>query len=328
MTVSEGVAAFLFHCRFEKNLSPRTLQAYRIDLGQFGRFLGEEEYLGRRVEEIGKPDLQRFIQHLFSGLAAKSVKRKVATLRALFHYLEHEQMVESSPFRRMDVRIREPKRLPRTIPLGTLERLFRHLYRARDAAPHGERRNLLLRDIAVLELLFATGARISEICGLRVADVDADTQEGRVRIFGKGARERLIHVSDAETLTAIRLYRSGEPHSGPEEPFFRTRSRRTLTDHSVRVLLRKHARNAGIELHLTPHMIRHSVATLLLEEGVDIRYIQHLLGHTSITTTQIYTHVSGGQSRRVLLQHHPRRRFRASRRDAPEPPGQAAPAAP
>ena len=314
MTVSEGVAAFLFHCRFEKNLSPRTLQAYRIDLGQFGRFLGEEEYLGRPVEEIGKPDLQRFIQHLFSGLAAKSVKRKVATLRALFHYFEHEQVVESSPFRRMDVRIREPKRLPRTIPLSTLERLFRYLYGARDAAPDGERRNLLLRDIALLELLFATGARISEICGLRVADVDMG--EGHIRIFGKGARERLIHVSDTETLTSIRLYRNGEPHSGPGEPFFRTRSRRTLTDHSVRVLLRKHARNAGIELHLTPHMIRHSVATLLLEEGVDIRYIQHLLGHTSITTTQIYTHVSGRQSRRVLLQYHPRRRFRASERDA------------
>jgi integrase/recombinase XerD len=309
MTVSEGVSAFLFHCRYEKNLSPRTLKAYEVDLQQFTRFL-QARSLPHEVANIGKAVLRDFIEHLFSTLMAKSVKRKFATLKALFRYLEREGMLASSPFRQMDIRIREPRRLPRTVPFSMLKRLFRYLYQMKGetASADSERRRLLVRDVALLEVLFATAARISEVCDLRVNDVDL--RRGHIRVCGKGDRERLIHVSDPEVIAALIEYASATRDLQPDDFFFRNRSGKRLSDHAVRILLRKHATAAGIRLHVTPHMIRHSVATLLLEDGVDIRYIQHLLGHTSISTTQLYTHVSDKQHRRILQTHHPRRRFR------------------
>ena len=310
MTVSEGVEGFLFHCRFEKNLSPSTLKAYQGDLQQFAKFLavdGQEA----DISLVGKAVLRDFIQHLFSFLMAKSVKRKVATLKALFRYLVREEIVQSNPFYSMDIRIREPRRLPRTIPLPTLKRLFQTLYREKASSRcEAEHHRILVRDIAVLELLFATAARISEICNLRLEDVDL--RRGRIRIAGKGGRERLIHVSDPEVLSALNAYCSQRYASQTGDFFFQNRNGKRLSDQAVRTLLRKHAKAAGIDLHLTPHMIRHSVATCLLEDGVDIRYIQHLLGHTSISTTQLYTHVSDRQHRRVLKTHHPRRRFRTT----------------
>ena len=311
MTVSKAVEGFLFHCRFEKNLSVRTLKAYDGDLQQFAQFLDTRES-NYPVGEVGKPVLREFIQHLFTFLMAKSVKRKVATLKAFFRYMEREEVVETNPFRNMDIRIREPRRLPRTVPLPLLKKLFKSLYQMKNEAgsADSERRRLLVRDIAILELLFATAARISEVCNLTVGDVDL--RRGQVRIMGKGNRERLIHVSDSEVLSALNEYHSTKTSVQTQDYFFQNRRYNRLSDNAVRMLLRKHAEAAGISFHLTPHMIRHSVATLLLEDGVDIRYIQHLLGHTSISTTQLYTHVADKQHRRVLRTHHPRRRFRIS----------------
>lgn len=309
MTVSEGNRGFLFHCRFEKNLSSSTLKAYDGDLKQFAAFLTDRGF-AEDIAAIDKPLLRDFIQHLFASMLAKSVKRKVVTLKSLFRYLEREGIVGVSPFHNMDIRIREPRRLPRTIPISTLKRLFKSLYHIKGSivSERSERGRMIVRDIAVLELLFATAARISEICNLTLEDVDL--RRGKVRIAGKGGRERLIHVSDPEVLSALKAYRSTMQRLDSQAFFFQNRSGKCLSAHAVRMLLRKHAKAAGIALHLTPHMIRHSVATCLLEDGVDIRYIQHLLGHTSISTTQLYTHVSDKQHRRVLKTHHPRRRFR------------------
>lgn len=311
MTVSEGIKGFLFHCRFEKNLSSSTLKAYDGDLKQFAGFLTDRG-MAADIAAVGKPLLRDFIQHLFASMLPKSVKRKVATLKSMFRYLEREEIVGVNPFHNMDIRIREPRRLPRTIPLPTLKRLFKSLYhtKGKDAAETSERSRLLVRDIAVLELLFATAGRISEICNLKLEDVDLRT--GRIRIAGKGGRERLIHVSDPEVLSALAAYRGTTPGLQSQDFFFLNRNGKRLSAHAVRMLLRKHTKAAGIALHVTPHMIRHSVATCLLEDGVDIRYIQHLLGHTSISTTQLYTHVSDRQHRRVLKTHHPRRRFRTT----------------
>lgn len=311
MTLADAAESFLFHCQFEKNLSPRTLKAYQIDLQQFTEFIVASGHTSG-CATIDKILLRQYIEHLFSSLMAKSVKRKVATLKVLFRFLEREQAITMNPLRQMDIRIREPRRLPRTVPLSTLKRLFKHLYAEKHEAASAdtERHRLLVRDIAVLELLFATAARISEVCDLRVQDVDV--RRGHVRVRGKGDRERIIHVSDAEVLSALREYREAAEMASADDYFFKNRRGNRLSDHGVRMLLRKHVAAAGIAVHVTPHMIRHSVATLLLEDGVDIRYIQHLLGHTSISTTQIYTHVSGKQHRRVLRAHHPRRRFRTA----------------
>jgi integrase/recombinase XerD len=309
MTIQEAIAQFLFHCQYEKNLSPKTLKAYSIDLRQFTELLAGD--LGiTALPAVDKTALRAYIKSLFGGLKEKSVKRKVATLKALFNFLEREDVIAVNPFRKMEVRIKETRRLPRTVDSGDLKTLFRHLYTLKDEYELRRPRLVkpLVRDIAVLEVLFGTGARVSEICNLVLPDVDLRGKQ--IRILGKGARERVL-VCDKESLLALRVYRDlwGE-ELDDAGAFFRNRQGNRLSEQSVRAMLRKHAKGAGLHRDITPHMLRHSLATLLLEEGVDIRYIQHLLGHTSITTTQIYTEVHRGHQVRLIAEKHPRRRFR------------------
>lgn len=309
MELQEAVTQFLFHCRYEKNLSPKTLKAYSIDLRQFTEYLATNLEIAT-LAAVDKTALRAYIKSLFGPLKEKSVKRKVATLKALFHFLEREDAIAVNPFRKMDVRIKETRRLPRTIPLHDLKRLFKYLYRLKQDHPDRESYSYraLVRDIAVLETLFATGARVAEVCNLR--DEDVDLRRGRVKILGKGGRERILQLCDEEVVAAVRDYRAlwvaeveGNGH------FFHNQLGGRLSEQSVRQGLRRHATAAGIGRRITPHLLRHSVATLLLEEGVDIRYIQHFLGHTSITTTQIYTEVNEQRQRKILAAKHPRRRL-------------------
>jgi len=309
MELQEAVSQFLFHCRYEKNLSPKTLKAYSIDLRQFTEYLATHLEL-TTLPAVDKTALRAYIKSLFGPLKEKSIKRKVATLKALFHFLEREDTIAVNPFRKMDVRIKETRRLPRTIPLPDLKRLFKHLYRLK--ADHPDRESYaykaLVRDIAVLEILFATGARVAEVCHLK--DEDVDLRRGRVKILGKGGRERMLQLCDEGALEAVKDYRAlwKEEVEG-NVFFFHNRMGGRLSEQSVRTGLGQHATGAGMEGRVTPHMLRHSVATLLLEEGVDIRYIQQLLGHSSIVTTQIYTEVHVAQQRRILMAKHPRRRI-------------------
>jgi integrase/recombinase XerD len=310
MTLKEAIEQFLFHCRYEKNLSPKTLKAYSIDLRQVSEFLAAT-LPATHLEAIDKTALRLYIKTLFTGLAEKSVKRKVASLKALFHFLEREDLIAINPFRKMDVRIKETRRLPRGISLPDLRCLFHHLYQAKKTTPGraAPQYRVLVRDIAVLETLFATGARVTEVCHIRLEDVDLT--QGRIRILGKGARERLLHLPGQETLAALLDYQAVWLDSPLPDPFFfHNRLGHRLSEQSVRSMLRRHATQAGLGLHLTPHMLRHSVATLLLEQGVDIRYIQHFLGHSSITTTQIYTAIHDHSHNRIVASKHPRQLLR------------------
>jgi integrase/recombinase XerD len=311
MKLQEAVSQFLFHCRYEKNLSPKTLKAYSIDLRQFREYLAGHLAI-TDLPAVDKTALRAYIKTLFGPLKEKSVKRKVATLKALFHFLEREDAIAVNPFRKMDVRIKETRRLPRTIALADLKRLFKHLYRQKTEHPDPDSYayRALIRDIAVLETLFSTGARVAEVCHLK--DEDVDLRRGRVRILGKGGRERILQLCDEEALASLKDYRSlWEPETEDNGYFFHNRLKGRLSEQSVRTMLRRSAAGAGVGGKVTPHMLRHSVATLLLEEGVDIRFIQTMLGHTSITTTQIYTEVRDGHQRRMLAARHPRRKMRA-----------------
>jgi len=312
MELQEAVSQFLFHCRYEKNLSPKTLKAYSIDLRQF------REYLATNLEittlpATDKTALRAYIKSLFGPLKEKSVKRKVATLKALFHFLEREDAIVVNPFRKMEVRIKETRRLPRTIPLHDLKRLFKYLYRLKQDHPDSNSYayKALVRDIAVLETLFATGARVAEVCHLK--DEDVDLRRGRVKILGKGGRERILQLCDEEVLAAVKAYRALWAEEVADNGyFFHNRLGGRLSEQSVRIGLRRYASGAGVEGRLTPHMLRHSLATLLLEAGLDIRYIQTVLGHSSITTTQIYAEVKDAVRSRLLAMKHPRRRLIAT----------------
>jgi integrase/recombinase XerD len=315
MTVAEAIESFLFHCRYEKNLSERTLRAYATDLNQFNAGLASpDETL--QVTALGKLELRGYIQRLFQHYREKTIKRKVATLKALFGFLERDEVVERNPFRTMDVRIKETRRLPRVISKADLRLLFRHLYEELARVPElSEERRVLVRDVALLEALFATGARVFEICSVRSQDVNLP--EGWMKILGKGGKERVIHLCDPDVIAALYSYSEARPIDG--EYFFVNRRGSRLSEQTVRSALRKRALGAGLTAAVRPHLIRHTVATLLFEEGVDIRHIQHLLGHSSIATTQIYTHVRSRSQREVLENKHPRRTLMVTAADARPP---------
>lgn len=315
--------AYLCHCRYEKRLDAKTLKAYRCDLEQF------EEWLiscHGTFTSAGKAELTSYLGHLNARFAPSSAKRKIASLRAFYSYCEAEELVPASPFRGFKVSIREPKRLPRTIPLADLGGIFRELYSSEsdafagssegsvpDLSKGGYRPFCLARDRAIVEVLLATGLRVSELCGLD--DQDFDQTAKTLLIFGKGAKERVIQVENKSTLDALvdylakrNAWQSAKPReaSGSSNPIFVNRFNQRLAEQSVRALISKHANRAAASIHITPHMFRHTFATLLLEEDVDIRYIQRLLGHSSIKTTEIYTHVTSAKLREILKEHNPR----------------------
>lgn len=301
--ISTHISHYIDHCRFQKGLSPQTLKAYQIDLNQFVAFVLNSD------NGCTKENLQAYIAYLHSKYKTKSVKRKIATLKAFFTYLEFEELIDTNPFRKIQVRLHEPFLLPRTIPLSSIDSILQCAYHQKSLFRNNlYRYRSAHRDIAVLELLFATGMRVSELCSLRPSTVDL--VNGMVKIYGKGAKERIIQIGNTAVLSALSAYY----HAFSEEItksgwFFTNRLGAKLSDQSVRLMIQKYTTLAGIDQHITPHMFRHSFATLLLEEDVDIRYIQQLLGHSSITTTQIYTHVTSKKQRDILTTKHPRNKI-------------------
>lgn len=302
-TLCKYIENYLSHCKFQKGLSPKTLKAYRIDMLQFSAFMKGCDCV------CNKDNLQAYIASLYSKYKVKSIKRKVASLKAFFSYLEFEELISTNPFSKIQVKLHEPYLLPRTIPLATIDAILQCAYQQKHLINHDTYQfRAVLRDIAVLEILFATGMRVSELCFLRPPDVDL--RAGTVRIYGKGAKERIIQIGNVAVLSAVTVYHQAFALPIVQSDwFFVNRLGSQLSDQSVRNMIQRYATLAGVEQHITPHMFRHSFATLLLEEDVDIRYIQQLLGHSSITTTQIYTHVTSKKQRDILTAKHPRNKI-------------------
>lgn len=301
--IDTQIRDYLTHCKYEKNLNPKTLKAYETDLHQYAHFAKTKE------SAYCKESLQLYIIQLQNSYKIKSVKRKIASIKAFFNYLEYEEIIESNPFAKLRIKLHEPFLLPRTIPLTVVDLLLRCAYQVKAVDTEGTFKYYCdLRDIAVLELLFATGMRVSELCSLRPEFVDLE--EGTVKIYGKGSKERIIQIGNEDVLTAVRAYYSAFSDNIEASGWFFVNQRgHQLSDQSVRLIIRKYTELAGIDLHITPHMFRHAFATLLLEEDVDIRYIQQLLGHSSIVTTQIYTHVASKKQRDILIAKHPRNKI-------------------
>ena len=299
------IEKYLQHCKFEKGLSEKTLKAYRIDLTQFSTYLNDNS-----ARSCRKEDIQRYLSILYDWYKVKSVKRKMAALKAFFNYLEDEELLEENPFAKLHVKLHEPLLLPKTIPLANISLLLQCAYQKSKANTkvHSYSYRTNLRDIAVLELLFATGMRVSELCSIAADSIDLSS--GEIRIYGKGAKERIIQIGNPDVRTAVERYYEAFSNQIQETGWlFVNRLGNQLSDQSVRNMINSYVVQAGLEQHITPHMFRHSFATLLLEEDVDIRYIQQLLGHSSITTTQIYTHVTSKKQRDILTAKHPRNRI-------------------
>lgn len=292
-------ARYLEFCERQRALNGKTIAAYRTDLRQFCMFLQAGN------AELSKKSAAEFVAMLNQRFQPRTVKRKIASARAFCHWLEDEGILQEEPFQRLRLRLREPKTLPRTVPLRVIEEMLRFAYATTEYGTEYEIR-AARRDTAIMELLFATGIRVSELCRLNAEDVDL--RGGSVMIRGKGAKERLLQLGNPQVLSALWRYTRQERRRRGE-PFFTNWSGERLSEQAVRRALRHYSRLVDPTMTVTPHMFRHSFATLLLEENVDIRYIQRMLGHTSIVTTQIYTSVSATKQREILTDRHPRNRI-------------------
>lgn len=297
---------YLTFCQTQKRLDTKTLKAYRIDLNQFRLSISSQD-----IRQITSDLLENYIASLHQQYKPKTVKRKIATLKAFFHYLEYKEYIDRNPFNRIQVKFREPALLPKTIPLQTVETFLSTIYTFRTNASTDYQRKNALRDAAVIELLFATGIRISELCSLKPHNVDLC--EKTILIYGKGSKERKIQIGNDDVINILTEYKEIFITEIQRcNYFFVTQSGSPLSDQSVRRMINKYASLAAIELHITPHMFRHTFATCLLEADVDIRYIQEILGHSSINVTEIYTHVAMSKQRDILTTKHPRKDFHIS----------------
>lgn len=287
---------FLDYCKFRKSLGFSTLKAYSIDLRQ---------YIEHSNGLYTKDSICSYLTYLHQAYKPKTIKRKIATLKAFTHYLMVEGIIDENPFQRIETTFHEPVLLPKVIPLDTIAKVLNTAYMQLSISQTDYSKRIAIRDIAVLEILFATGARVSEICSLLVSSIDLHNHT--VKIVGKGSKERVIQIENKDVLSALQTYyHMNQKTIQTSHYFFLNKSHNRLSEQSVRAIVNKYAHLSGTDLHITPHMFRHSFATYLLEEDVDIRFIQKILGHSSITTTQIYTHVAMTKQKEILSAKHPR----------------------
>jgi integrase/recombinase XerD len=291
---SSAPREYLDHLRVERGVSPRTLEAYEHDLDRLQAFA---ERLRASAVRLGQDQLSAFIQSLRGqGLSPRSVARVVHGVRGFYRFLVREGRLDRDPMENLKAP-RAFKGLPRYLTPPQVEALL--------AAPDTTR-PLGVRDRAILEVLYATGLRVSELIRLRRTEVDLDL--GLVRAFGKGRKERLVPLGRVAAQWVVRYEKDRERlvEGRPDAPLFVNNRGGRLSRMGLWGIVRRHAVAAGVERVLTPHVLRHSFASHLLERGADLRSLQSMLGHADISTTQIYTHVTRERLRQIYDQFHPR----------------------
>jgi integrase/recombinase XerD len=298
MEISASITSFLTHVRVEKGLSVNTISAYRRDLVKFDEF-GKKRKL--TLESVSRDDLVDFLASLYrQKLESRTVARHLVTLRNFFRFAQVQGLRAEDPSLNLESpKIR--KSLPGYLKLEEVEKLL---------AQPDEKTPMGLRDRAMLEVLYSTGLRVSELISLRVMDLDRSA--GFVRCIGKGDKERIVPIGKKALALVDRYLRDARPKlvskgkqvSGTS--LFINRRGGNLSRVGVWKILSGYGRRAGMRMALTPHMLRHSFATHLLERGADLRSVQLMLGHSDISTTQIYTHVVEERLKQIYKAHHPR----------------------
>jgi integrase/recombinase XerD len=293
--VDATIAEYLNHLRVERGLADNTLAAYGRDLARLDRYAGKRKL---KVLALGRKELAEFIGSLRgAGLSPRSVARAVHALKGFYRFVVREGRRDDDPMEHL----RPPKAfkaLPRFLTGAQVQALL--------DAPD-TRTPLGLRDRALLEFLYATGVRVSELAALRLADVDLDA--GLARCFGKGRKERLVPLGQVARGWVTRYLSKARPRllkgRASAQLFLSQRGAR-LSRMGIWTIVRRHGLTAGVERVLTPHVLRHSFATHLLERGADLRAVQAMLGHADISTTEIYTHVTRERLKQIYDRFHPR----------------------
>jgi integrase/recombinase XerC len=291
--MQSAVECFLQYLHDERNAAALTIKSYREDLTSLVEYFGAE----RTPADLSPQDLRGYVSALHeAGYAKTSVARRLASLRSFFRYAQREGLVKTNPAKPLR-NPRPDRKLPHFLTTADVGKLL--------SAPPGE--GFGLRDRAILETMYSAGLRVSEAVGIN--DDDLDLEQGVVRVRGKGRKERFGHLG-SHAVKAIRRWqriRTLAPKLvGRQAPVFTNKFGKRLTTRSVARMLEKHLKVAGLDLRTTPHTLRHSFATHLLDNGADIRSVQELLGHKSLVTTQIYTHLSTANLRAAYEKAHPR----------------------
>jgi integrase/recombinase XerD len=296
MDIAPTISLFLTHVKVEKGLSINTVAAYQRDLA---KFLGFAQKRKLTLERVSRDDLVDFLAGLYRGnLESRTVARQLVTLRNFFRFAQIQEFIATDP----SLNLESPK-IRRTLPgylrLEEVERLLQQP----DA-----KTSIGLRDLAMLEVLYSTGLRVSELIGLRVTDLDSKV--GCIRCIGKGDKERIVPAGRKALGMVEKYLRDARPKllgkGAPSQALFVNRRGGSLSRVGVWKILSAYGRRAGLRVALTPHMLRHSFATHLLERGADLRSVQLMLGHADISTTQIYTHVVEERLKQIYKAHHPR----------------------
>jgi integrase/recombinase XerD len=298
MEIAAAIASFVVHVRVERGLSANTVAAYRRDLVKFDRFARKRKLA---LEAVSRDDLVDFLAGLYrEKLESRTVARHLVTLRNFFRFAQIQELIGTDP----SLNLESPKirrSLPGYLRLEEVERLL---------IQPDAKTALGLRDRAMLEVLYSTGLRVSELVSLRVGDLDS--KGGCVRCIGKGDKERIVPVGRKALAMVEKYLQEARPEMlrhakaiGSTALFVNSRGR-SLSRVGVWKILSAYGRRAGLRVALTPHMLRHSFATHLLERGADLRSVQLMLGHADISTTQIYTHVVEERLKQIYKAHHPR----------------------
>jgi integrase/recombinase XerC len=300
----DDLAKYIRYLTVAENASEYTVRNYRNEIEEFIGFAERADI--EAWSEVDRDVVRRYLAWLQSqGYARASIARRVSELRSFGRFLVREGTVAVTPFRGVAAP-KTPQRLPDYLEPEEMGRLLAApSLRTADGQPSAQG----LRDKAILELLYASGMRVSELTNLDLRDVDR--QRGQILVTGKGDKERLVLIGEPATRALNRYVAEGRPQyvkAGRPVPaaLFLSRLGTRLSDRSIQMLLKKYGQQAGIETDVTPHVLRHTFATHMLNGGADLRVVQELLGHSLLSTTQVYTHVSQNRAREVYLRAHPR----------------------
>jgi integrase/recombinase XerC len=297
---------FIHYLSIEKNASPHTCRCYRRDLEGFEDFLKNSgTYVSStgkvEMEKVDRMAIRKYLSFLHRKNKKSSIARKISTLRSFFKHMVREQVIPSNPAKGVSTPKVE-KTLPTTLTVDEAFRLMESPTTISEKPSEGSKEKGL-RDRAILELLYSSGLRVSELVGLNSNQLDLDL--GIVRVMGKGRKERIVPVG-TKAIKALEAYLEKRGMLEGEEPVFINSLGGRLTARSVGRLIKRYTRHSGIFRKVSPHSLRHTFATHLLDAGADIREIQEMLGHSSLSTTQRYTHVSMGKLMEVYDKAHPR----------------------
>lgn len=287
---SKLISNYLSYCETHKRLSTHTIRAYKNDLLQFynSNYNNVESY----IEFLTK-----------SNIKSNTLRRKIASLKVFYNYLKFQDIIDENPFNQLRFQFRKEKILPKTIPYDILKSIYSYSEQKVIYSKSKYQKQKAERNLLIISLLLSTGIRISELCHIHLKDINYSNRT--LHIIGKGKKERILFLGDQTTFSLLKTYINKCCVRPNDYLFTGQNPLKALSEQSVRLILKKLVKKNNLSITITPHMFRHSFATMLLDKDVDIRYIQQILGHSSISVTQIYTHVSQSKQKEILTLCNP-----------------------